>query len=191
MSTDEARMTSAQLVERSAHVLTTAIRRRAAVEEAERAIATATGTASSPDGAVTATVDAWGTLTSLRVDGHDALAATVTAVVRQAAEQARSGVRSTMEGLLNEGMLREPPLGRPEPLGLTPVPPAPPQSAPPRAAPGGALHPVPVAPVHPPPAPRGQAAPPRVAPRPVASRPRSRPAPAEEPDDELRTIYGE
>ncbi len=173
MSTDEARMTSAQLVERSAHVLTTAIRRRAAVEQAEQAIAAATGSASSPDGAVTATVDAWGTLTSLRVNGHDALAATVTAVVRQAAEQARSGVRSTMEGLLNEGVLREPPLGRPEPLRLTAVPAAP-------------LHPVPVAP-----APPRPAAPARVAPRPVASRPRPRPAPVEDPDDELRSIYGE
>jgi hypothetical protein len=171
MSTDEARMTSAQLVERSAHVLTTAIRRRAAVEQAEQAIAAATGSASSPDRAVTATVDAWGTLTSLRVNGHDALAATITAVVRQAAEQARSGVRSTMEGLLNEGVLREPPLGRPEPLRLTAVPPTP-------------EHPRPVAPA------RGApAAPGRVAPRPVAPRPR--PAPVEEPDDELRSIYGE
>jgi hypothetical protein len=50
--------------------------------------------------------------------------ATVTAVVRQAAQQARTGVRSTVEGLMNEGVLREPPLSMPAALRIAePAPP--------------------------------------------------------------------
>src|SRR5262245_23991323 len=122
----DAPMDSSQLREWSAHILTNAIRRRAAIEQTTQTLAEATGSAVSPDGAVEVTVDAWGALTALRIRGHEELARTVTAVVREAAEHARAGTRSTMEGRLAEGVLREPPVGMPPDLRAEPVP-APPR----------------------------------------------------------------
>lgn len=120
-------MSSSELREWSGHILTNAIRRRQTIERATQAMAQATGSATSPDGAVTATVDAWGALTALRIEGHEDLARTVTAVIRQAAEHARAGTRATVEELLADGVLREPPVGMPPDLRAeaVPAPPAP------------------------------------------------------------------
>lgn len=123
----DAPMDSTQLREWSGHILTNAIRRRQAIDHATDSMAQATGSSTSPDGTVTATVDAWGALTSLRIHGHEELARTVTSVIRDAAEQARAGTRSTVEELLADGVLREPPVGMPPDLRAEPVPAPPPR----------------------------------------------------------------
>ena len=119
----DAPMDSSQLREWSAHILTNAVRRRQTIEQASRTMAEARGSATSPDGTVSATVDAWGAVTDLRIHGHEDLARTVAAVVREAAAQARAGTRATVAELLADGVLREPPVGMPP--DLPPVRPVP------------------------------------------------------------------
>jgi DNA-binding protein YbaB len=118
----DAPMNSTQLREWSGHMLTNAIRRRNAIEQTTQAMAEATGSATSPDGTVTVTVDGWGAVTALQIHGHEELARTVTSVIREAAGHARAGTRSAVEDLLAEGVLREPPVGMPPDLRAEPVP---------------------------------------------------------------------
>lgn len=126
----ETPMSSAELREWSSHILTNAVRRRQAIEQATQDMARASGSATSPDGTVTATVDAWGALTNLAIHGHEDLATTVTAVIREAAADARAGTRSTVESLMADGVLREPPVGMPPHLRVEPAPVPPPPRRP-------------------------------------------------------------
>lgn len=82
-----------------------------ATEEADGTMARAIGSATSSDGVVMATVDGWGVLTSLRIRGHEDLARTVTAVIREAAGDASAGTRSTVESPPAGRLPPQPPVG--------------------------------------------------------------------------------
>ncbi|WP_051897874.1 YbaB/EbfC family nucleoid-associated protein [Sciscionella sediminilitoris] len=110
-------MPDSELDEKAARVLNRAeqanqklIRRRAALEWAEKRSAAIEGTATSADGRIRATVDSTGLLTALELPvplstPPSALGPVITATVRKAAAQARDQVRATYTGLRNEGTI--------------------------------------------------------------------------------------
>ncbi|WP_158883225.1 YbaB/EbfC family nucleoid-associated protein [Amycolatopsis anabasis] len=127
---------AARLLAQSEGIHEKAVRKRQALEWAERRAAAVEGTAASADGLIRATVDETGVLTNLelapRVHGTrpGELARAITAVVRRAAAHARDQVRATYDGLRNEGVIAELPpnlLAAPEvdggPVTLASVPP--------------------------------------------------------------------
>ncbi|RZS44191.1 YbaB/EbfC DNA-binding family protein [Herbihabitans rhizosphaerae] len=105
-----------ELERRSMRLLARAEARDKAFVEAEQRIGAVSGEASSLDGSVRATVDPWGTLTALRLDDRTArlprasLSDVIVEVVRQAAEKARTEVRSVHKGLEDAGFTKRLPL---------------------------------------------------------------------------------
>lgn len=118
---------AAQVTEHAAHLHTMAARRRATLDAARSQAVGVTGSASSPDGVVRATVDAGGMLTGLVLApaaqqlNVRQLAALVLQVTQEAAAQARGAVREVYTPLRKEGVVRDMPVLLPE----TAPPPAP------------------------------------------------------------------
>ncbi|WP_434449582.1 YbaB/EbfC family nucleoid-associated protein [Lentzea sp. E54] len=123
---------AAQVTEHAAHLHTRAARRRATLDAARDQAVGVTGTASSPDGAIRATVDAGGMLTGLVLAPSvqqlnvRQLAAALVQVAQEAAAQARGAVREVYTPLRNEGVVRDMPVLLPETAPApSPAPPAP------------------------------------------------------------------
>ncbi|OZM72206.1 hypothetical protein CFN78_16940 [Amycolatopsis antarctica] len=108
---------------RTAELRTDSARRRQARDWAREAVAAVRGTAASQDGGVRATVDHAGMLLRLelapemRGSARDDLARAITAVIRNAAADARTQVREVYVSLLNENVIGE------LPSSLLPPPP--------------------------------------------------------------------
>jgi hypothetical protein len=117
---------AAQVTAHAAHLHTQAARRRATLDAAREQAVGVTGSASSPDGAVRATVDAGGMLTGLVLAPSvqqlnvRQLAALVLQVSQEAAAQARGAVREVYTPLRKEGVVRDMPVLLPE---TAPAPP--------------------------------------------------------------------
>lgn len=126
---------AAQITERAAHLHTNAARRRATLDAARTQAVGVTGSASSPDGAVRATVDAGGMLTGLVLTpavqqlNVRQLGDLVLRTAQEAAAQARGAVREVYRPLQNEGVVRDMPVLLPEPAPA-PVPSPPPVQRP-------------------------------------------------------------
>ena len=130
LNADALNARAAQLTAQSEELYSRVHRRNETLAAARAQAIGMTGSASSPDGAVRATVDAGGMLTGLVLTpavqqlNVRQLAALVVSVTQEAAAQARGAVRLVYSPLQNEGVVRDMPVLLPEAAPAPPPAPA-------------------------------------------------------------------